>query len=115
TEESVNTLQDDVAVIAGATNAFGFRPDDHGNDASTATALARVASHLSGSGIIETLGDADYFSFFTGAGQISLSVNVAGVGANLDAKLELRSAAGALIASADPSGSLGATIPTTVA
>src|SRR5207249_3643456 len=81
----------------------------------SAQPLTVAGTHVNGAGFIETLGDADYFSFFTGAGQISLTVNVAPVGPNLDAKLELLTATGDLLATDDPSSTLGATITTTVA
>ena len=115
TDVSAATLQDDVAVLADGTNGFGFRADDYGNTINTATPLTVSSNQVSAAGIISTLSDQDFFSFWSGAGQISLSVNVAAVGANLDAKLELRKATGELVATADPSGTLGATIIATVA
>ena len=36
---SATTFQDDMAVIAGPANGFGFRTDDHGNTAASATPL----------------------------------------------------------------------------
>lgn len=114
TSTSATTFQDDVAVIAGPLNGFGFRTDDHGNTPETATPLAIDGSQVSGAGIIEQLTDLDYFSFTTGAGEITLSANVFEVGPNLNARVELRSASNELIAAADPAGSLSATITTSV-
>jgi hypothetical protein len=108
--------QDDMSVIASSdTNGFGYRPDDHGNTASTATALTVLGSQLSGSGVITTTTDVDYFSFTTDPGQISLSVDVPADINNLDARLELRDSVGTLIASASPTSSFNATITATVA
>ncbi len=112
---SAASLQDDLAIISGAVNGFGYRPDDRGNTFNSATPLTGPGFQKTGSGIIEKTSDADYFSFITGGGEITVSVAVADVGANLDATLELRSATDELIASADPGNSLGATITTTVA
>ena len=111
---SVSTFQDDMSIIAGSTNGFGYRPDDYGNAYWSAAQLTIVNNQATGAGVIMQMSDLDYFAFTTGAGQISLSVNPVAYG-NLDARLELRTATGGLIAAADPSGSLGATITTTVA
>lgn len=114
TSTSSTTNQDDMAVIARSQNSFGYRPDDHGNTSAAATALSVAGNQLSGSGIITTTSDLDYFSFTTGGGQLALSVDVAAYN-NLDARIELREAGGALIASAAPANSFGATINATVA
>ena len=111
---SPTSLQDDIAVIGSANNGFGFRADDHGDDTLSATPLVPVGSAISGTGIVGDTSDNDYFSFTTGAGQISLTADVASFGANLDSRLELRDASGALVASDDPSSSLSASITTTV-
>ncbi|WP_145378242.1 PKD domain-containing protein [Symmachiella dynata] len=114
TTTSANTYQDDMAVIARATNGFGYRTDDHGN-INSATTLSFAGNNATASGIIERMSDEDAFSFSTTGGQVDLSVNVAEVGANLDSVIELRTASGQLIATADPSGSYGAVISTDVA
>ena len=114
TSTSSTTFQDDMAVIARTQNGFGYRPDDHGGTSAAATALSVAGNQLSGSGIITTTSDLDYFSFSTGGGQLTLSVDVAAYN-NLDARIELREAGGALIASAAPSNSYGATLTATVA
>lgn len=66
---SATDIQDDMDVIAGTTegafgtrNTFGYRLDDHGNNAASATALTLVDGNLAGSGIIGR-DDEDYFSF----------------------------------------------------
>ncbi len=68
------------------------------------------------------MADADYFSFYTTGGTVNLNVNVAALGANLDARLELYQMRSILhptggiiqipvmIASAAPSNSLGASL-----
>lgn len=114
TSASSTTYQDDMAVISRTTNVFGYRADDYGNTVATATALTVSGDQLSGSGIITTTADVDYFSFTTGAGQVTINVGVPTKVANLDARLELRSATGALIASADTSN-LGETITANLA
>jgi len=116
TTTSASTYQDDLAIITNSTNGFGYRGDDHGDTSGAATALVVTSgTQVSASGIVERMSDVDYFSFTTGAGQVSLAVNGASLGANLDVRLELRTAGGSLVASADPGSSLSATITTTVA
>lgn len=111
TTSSSTTFQDDMAVIGRSANGFGFRVDDHGNTTSTATALTVSSTGaVSSIGVIERMTDLDAFSFSTAAGSITLTVNVAGSFANLDARLELRDMFGVLVASADPSSSFSATI-----
>jgi hypothetical protein len=114
TTTSASTIQDDMAVLARAANGFGYRPDDHGNTAATATPLLLDGNQVRGAGIIATTADKDYFSFVTGDGTIALTVQVPASVNNLDTVLELRDAAGSLIASAAPASSFGATITATV-
>jgi hypothetical protein len=112
---SSRTYQDDMAVISRGANGFGYRADDFANQIAGAAALSRNGSQVSASGLIGTNGDRDYFRFATGGGTVNLTVNVADVGPNLDAKLELFNANGTLLASATPTNVLSATINRSVA
>jgi hypothetical protein len=115
---SASTTQDDMAVLAGAANGFGYRSDDH----PTVTPLVAGTYGLGETGIIETTSDSDHFSFSTTGGTVSFTVLVAPTGANLDAKAELwgkkklNIGSGSsvyipyLIASSDPADSLNATV-----
>jgi hypothetical protein len=109
TSTSSTTIQDDMAVISGSSDGFGYRTDDVGNSISTASALTLSGSSVSGAGIVEKTTDRDYFSFNTDSGTLTFSANVAQYGPTLDLALELWSASGTLIASAD-TASLGETI-----
>jgi hypothetical protein len=114
TSTSATTFQDDLALISRPANTFGYRTDDHGNTAGTATPLSG-SGVLQATGIITQTTDVDYFSFDAEDGETTLLVDVpAGIN-NLDSRLELRTAGGALIASAAPAGSFGANIVTTLA
>ena len=90
---SATTIQNDAAVIADSANGFGYRPDDHGSTGATATALTRSGSSLSGKGVIEKTSDVDLFKFTTAGGSVTLNVNVAAVGATLDARLVVHNGA----------------------
>jgi hypothetical protein len=107
--------QDDMAIIARTANRFGYRADDHGNTTATATPLSFSNGQFSSSGIVANLSDSDYFSFNTAGGRVSLNVNVASVGPNLDAQLSLYNSLAQLIASVNPTTSFAASLTTTLA
>ncbi|MDR3345454.1 MAG: hypothetical protein LBT21_07715 [Oscillospiraceae bacterium] len=87
--EDANNQQDDLAIIA---TKIPYRPDDHGNNPLEATAL--TGNPLSAKGIIEQNTDQDFFYFtLSGKADISLKVNVAERGANLDVLAKLSSTA----------------------
>ena len=113
--QSSSTYQDDMAILAGSRNGFGYRPDDHGGDAISATSLMTSGANLQNSGLISRNADADWFAFSTFDGNVSFTVQVAEVGANLDAVIELRDADGSLITTVDPSATLGASLSTQLA
>lgn len=56
-------FQDDMAMLAGTTNGFGYRSDDHADSIATPTTLSTDGSTWSGAGLIETNDDVDVFSF----------------------------------------------------
>lgn len=111
---SSTTIQDDLAVLSRPANGFGYRPDDHGNNALNATALVGTGNLVSGSGVLTTTSDVDYFSFETNAGDVTVSVTVPSAVNNLDARIELRDSSGNLIASAAPSNSFNASLTANV-
>ncbi|MFO1066725.1 MAG: Calx-beta domain-containing protein [Pirellulales bacterium] len=105
---------DDLAIITGF-NGFGYKTDDHGNDRLTASALTVSGNTLSGSGLITNRTDSDFFSFTTGAGSVTLNVNPAAVGANLDVEATLYDSAGTVVATSNPLMTLNASITATLA
>ncbi len=107
---STNT-QDDLAIISGSNNGFGYRSDDFGNTNSNASELIiNSATNLSQTGLIHKSSDRDVFSFSTAAGSTNITVNQADYKSMLDVKIELYNAAGSLIASANPTTSFNASI-----
>jgi hypothetical protein len=101
---SPSAIQDDMAVISGSNNGFGYRADAVGNSITAASSLGSNTS-FSGSGIIERTSDADYFSFTTSTGgDLTLNGSPIATGATLDMKLELRNGSNAVIASSDLAG-----------
>lgn len=107
--------QDDLAIIANTTNGLGYRTDDYGN---TRTAAASLSISGSGSafisGVIESAGDADFFSFTTSGGAVSININPVNEHPNLDILTTLYDNAGNVVATSNPDG-LSATLTTTLA
>jgi hypothetical protein len=96
-------LQDDLGIITGSANGFGFRADDNGNSLGTATPATVTGSRLSVQGVIERPNDADVYSFnLTGSSKLQLEAlpyNVAAgfSGANVDLQVELTNGTETLI------------------
>ena len=112
-QEGSTIIQDDLAVISGSNNV-GYRPQDHGQSIATADPLTVTGTSVTGSGVITSITDSDRFSFTTGAGPVSLSVNVPIYTPMLHARAVLMDAAGhTLITAADPN-SLSQAISTTL-
>lgn len=88
-------LQNDIDIIAGNTNKFGLRSDDHGNTHKDATKINFSGLGFSVSGLINSASDKDVFSFsLASATNFSLSVIPTNVGtgdagANVDIRVSL--------------------------
>src|SRR5262249_9939654 len=95
-------------------NGFGYRDDSTGNSIATANALTVSAAQVSGSGILVSASDTDFWSFNTNAGQITLNVNVPTGVNNLVAKMVLEDANGNIIATADANNGYNASITVNV-
>lgn len=112
---AANNLEDDLAIIAGGANGFGYRADE-----SSGTASA-VPISLDGSqaGIISSAADFDFFALGTlhaGTVNITVSSGVAGTAQarNLDAGAELLGSGGTVVATANAANSMDATLTATV-
>jgi hypothetical protein len=113
---NANNPQDDLAMIAGH---LGYVPDDYTDSNGTATPLTVSGNTVSGAGIISQTGEADRFSFVSGAGAITINATTfrsasQSHGGNLDIALELYNSAGTSVASANVDGNTNATLATTV-
>lgn len=107
-----NNVEDDYTVMQN--NGLPLRADDHGGTIATATSLARVdaagVSSFSAAGVIERPGDVDMFAFTAAAGPVTITLSPAARSGNVDALIELRNAAGQLLASSNPVDALNASI-----
>src|SRR5438552_15162569 len=94
---NANNTEDDLAIMQYY--GISYRADDHGNTIGTATPL--TGPDIMASGVIEKRGDVDMFSFQTGAGTNSFTVNTSPRGLNHDISLILIDCTGRLVASYD--------------
>ena len=112
---NANNKQDDLAIIAGSSNGFGYRADDYGAALSTAGKLIINASgSVTNSGVIEQTGDLDLLSFTTTGGNVNLTVNPAARHGDLDIMAIIYNSSGAVVTYTAPDG-LSAGINTTLA
>ena len=103
--------QNDIAVIANATNGFGFRTDDHGDTPAAATVLPGAAPVKETHGVVSEFSDLDVFRF-QASGLSTISVDVDEFVNNLDVQIRLLNSSGGLIASSDPTDSFDAAVST---
>lgn len=88
-------MQDDLGIIAGTANGFGYRTDDHGSTVATATPASFINNQFSFGGVIEKPNDADVFSFALNAknrvqlNALPFSASAGYNGANVDLQIEL--------------------------
>ena len=110
-----NQTQDDLAIIDSKNNV-ALRADDHGDTLATATLMeVHPDDSVENKGVIETDADSDGFKFTTTAsGTVSLTVNTAAPGANLDVLVELLDSTDTVVASANPGTELSATVGATL-
>ena len=85
-----NILQDDLAVLTSNTNGFGYRVDDYaGNQFGAQPIQPTSGTGFSYNGVIERPFDADAFIFTANGGTLSLTLDVAPIGAMLDASIKV--------------------------
>ena len=97
-----------MAVIVQDAN-FPYAPDDHADAQENATQISEVGiTEIEGFGIIEQNTDADWFKFTTGAGNVSINVDVLGYKPNLDVWAGLFDSSGNFIQDSNPQDDLNA-------
>jgi hypothetical protein len=109
------TTQDDLAIITKPANGFGYRPDVYGNTMETAHMLADTNGTIFQWGVIERNSDIDFFSFSTGAGDVSITILPFAQDPNLDILAKLYDENGVEIASSNPMSMLRADFNQTLA
>lgn len=105
---SANNREDDLAIISGRNNGFGYKVDDHANQVASATLLnventgnVVIAKN---EGVIETRTDIDLFKFTTSGGLVSLQIKPAAQDPDLDISVRLLDANNAVVATSTKTG-----------
>lgn len=112
---NASNTEDDVAIISGSYFGVGYVPDDYANSVALAQNIPQLSKgNVSVSGVIETKDDSDVFRLDCGKGTLSVSIVGASPEPNLDAKLSLLNSAGTVVATADPTGTLSASLSSAV-
>ncbi|WP_374673294.1 pre-peptidase C-terminal domain-containing protein [Ideonella sp.] len=113
---TADNLEGDFLVMGN--HGLPLRRDDHGATSATATPLhadtQAGVSTLSGTGVIESSSDRDWFSFKAGAGRATFTVTGATPSPNLDVHLRVLDGTGRSIAVANPAATLSATVSVTL-
>lgn len=118
---NVPITQDEMAVIAGPANGFGYRATDHSQLFSAypmdVRAITWGYTELTASGILTSADDAAYYRFTTTGGHALVDLTPAAEGPNLAAKVAVYRDFGtgwnhhySLVASAAPAGQLSASL-----
>ncbi|OMQ10413.1 RICIN domain-containing protein [[Flexibacter] sp. ATCC 35103] len=96
---NASNKEDDIAIISGPKFGIGFRPDDYGDNAATAS---NIEYNMNGiiykkDGIISTLGDQDLFTFTTKGGNVAINVNTVSRNGNIHLAMRLFDDSGSAI------------------
>ncbi len=113
-----NNIQDDLSVIAGPANNFGFRADDHGDNPTTSTPVDLQSQSFLVNGLINRAADIDAFKIdlpfptVLKLNAIPQNVGNGNQGANIDIRVSILNAAKDTIGVYNPSTLLNAGIDT---
>ena len=107
-----NNTEDDVAIIARASNQVGFI---QGEVANVLKALPVSGGTFAAEGLLRTADSVDTFQFSTSGGQLVATAGPSALNSDVDVKLELTNLSGATLALSDLSDSLSASINRTLA
>ncbi len=105
---NATNMQNDLQIIGGGVNNFGFITDDHSSNATMATDIEADAGGnvlaANNTGVIHSRDDIDMFSFLAEAGTATFNFSPHDVHPNLDIQVRLLDANGVEVALSNPSG-----------
>ncbi len=107
---NANNTEDDYSIMTSSVNGFGYRTDDHGSTAASATHVTFVNNTFERAGIISTAGDKDYFKFtLASPTQVSIQVkNKYMSNSNLNTHAQLLNSNQQVVAESSPQNSQAA-------
>lgn len=98
-----SNTQDDLEVIASSTNGFGYKSDDHGTTAATATVVNLTNNSATIPGFIGTPTDKDYFKFNISAATANININKKyGINTNLNVLAQILNSSLQVVAESNP-------------
>jgi len=110
--KGANNLQDDIALITRAKNGFGFAPDETGGGIAGAISLGATSLMVEQDGIILNDEDVDTYKFSITGGKVEVTARPGLGEGNVDLQVEILNGTGTVLATANPSKSLSATVST---
>jgi hypothetical protein len=117
-----NNLQDDLSILSGTANGFGYRTDDVANTTASASNISFSGNDYAINGFVNSTNDVDMFRLnVTAAGRFTLNglpysvVPTTNTSANIDLQVTLLNNSGSTIATFNPSTSVRAIIDSTLA
>lgn len=101
--------EDDLAIISGQANSFGYARDEAGSTLSTAVPLKVSGNNIKQSGIIQQTGDSDIYSF-SAEGNVTISLAGTAPSPDLDAQLEILDYSGRVLQTSNPANQMSASL-----
>ncbi len=111
---NANQFEDDIAIISGSQNGFGYIGDEAGGTRLSAANLSSANGMVEQTGVISQTNDIDFFALNIAAGRIVLNATPFATSPNLDLAIELQDVAGTVLASSNPDTELSASINVSV-
>jgi hypothetical protein len=118
TPSTCGTIQNDLTIIAGTKNGFGFRNDDHADSITKASSLTISNQQFNLDGIIGKTEDVDVFKFklekkaLFRLNAIPYNVGSSNAGSNLDMQVDLIDEAQTILGSYNPTTVLSSLVDT---
>ncbi len=116
--DNANQTQDDLSIISGNSNGFGYKEDDYGDTLAQANELVvnsnGVVNAEQNIGLIATRQDKDVFSFITSGGEVNFNFEPDPYYPNLNIQARILNGTGDEVAISNPFQDLSASITTTL-
>ena len=116
---SCTSYQDDLSIITNSTNNFGYRADDHSNNAGGSATQANFSNNqFLVNGVIEKISDKDHVKFTMPVNgnfhleALPYNIGTGNIGSNLDLQVSLMNGPNTVIGVYNPQSSLDALIDT---
>jgi hypothetical protein len=103
-----SNTEDDIAIITGNANGFGFVSDDVGDTPNASESLDSSGPIVEQHGRIEKASDVDVFKFMTTGGRAAIRATADGREGNVDILIELLDSGGSVLTNSNPGKSLNA-------